>query len=148
MELILKKTNFDLLFSFHIFKLPWKRYKNYFGTYLTYIHTIIHIFCSPYWLFLFTNFAKITNSREENVFYLSGQDKLQLWCHQFLCTKTLFNFKSLNWKIFIHRIDVQDIQWPAWKDYEQACLGWMWCVKVCVQARVNTCACMKRRIQK
>ena len=43
MELILKKANFDLLFSFHIFKLPWKRYKNYFGTYLTYIHTNTHI---------------------------------------------------------------------------------------------------------
>ena len=38
----------------HIFKLPGKSYKNSFSTYLTHIH----VFCSPYWLFLPYQFWK------------------------------------------------------------------------------------------
>ena len=47
-----KNAIFDLLFTF--FYSPGKRHKNSFSTYLTYIH----VFWSPYWVFLPYQFGK------------------------------------------------------------------------------------------
>ena len=62
----------------------------------------------------------------KKMYFFSGPDKAQgkkkkkkkLWCHGFLCIKTLFNFRRSIGNIYSRILDVQNIRWPR-NEYEQ-----------------------------